>query len=347
MATSTATSPNDSHGQQDSYTIHVRGDVFHLSHSQISFDSPNYFTACFESGFAEARERTLRLDRHPALFAIVVDYLSGYPVLPLSTRAIPATMDMQTALRFLLADAQFYELQGLCDLLTLPSPPMDLSWAGFASKFVHLRDVLNDTLPEGVVKTPDGSVVAAESELPVFVYARNMVIKFVTTNKLEKPHLDDCREYEASYFLEVSCPSATAAACVHTPSVASSNAPSDDSALLRTSSVHVKGSMTVDGHTYDLSSVEFRCTRTRDTLYWLRPPLRDGPHVWTSPFIDDAHFEWEHRAWTFWAEEIITCFSAGLNPGSASSQATPATLISAKMRTLPRILAELTSQSAT
>ncbi len=161
----------------DCYTINVRGEVFFLNNSQISYDSPNYFTACFGSEFSEARSRTLLLNRHPAVFTIIVDYLSGYPVLPLSPRAISATMDMETALRYLLVDAQFYNLQGLCDLLTMPPPTVDLSWAGFANDFVNLRDVLDDTLPEGIVKRDDGSVMSEDSDLPVFVYAQDVVMK--------------------------------------------------------------------------------------------------------------------------------------------------------------------------
>ncbi|TFK85590.1 hypothetical protein K466DRAFT_494449 [Polyporus arcularius HHB13444] len=174
--------------KKDYYTVCMRGEVFHLSDSQISFDSPNYFTTCFQSGFSEARSRILRLDRYPVLFAIIVDYLSGYPILPLSTRAIPTTMDMRTALRFLLADAQFYELQGLCNFLTLPTPAIDLSWAGFAGEFVNLRDVLNDTLPEGVVKNEDGSVVRAGSNLLVFAHARNMVLRLVVLHQTRRSH---------------------------------------------------------------------------------------------------------------------------------------------------------------
>ncbi|TFK85588.1 hypothetical protein K466DRAFT_494465 [Polyporus arcularius HHB13444] len=172
MSTSPKAAGNDGiNNANDCYTINVRGEVFFLNNSQISYDSPNYFTACFGSEFSEARSRTLLLNRHPAVFTIIVDYLSGYPVLPLSPRAISATIDMETALRYLLVDAQFY------DLLTMPPPTVDLSWAGLANDFVNLRDVLDDTLPDGIVKREDGSVVSQESELPVFVYAQDVVMK--------------------------------------------------------------------------------------------------------------------------------------------------------------------------
>ncbi|GAA5940510.1 hypothetical protein JCM10213_001127 [Rhodosporidiobolus nylandii] len=60
------------------YTVYARGTPFDLTFSQISTDSPNYFTAAFlDSDFSEASSRVLRTDRNPQLFALIVEHLSG------------------------------------------------------------------------------------------------------------------------------------------------------------------------------------------------------------------------------------------------------------------------------
>ena len=94
-------------------TIHMRGEVFLLTIDQIVFDSPNYFTSCFLGDFAESETRNLQLSRDPDLFKIVLDYLSGYQVLPLDDSVIPRRMNRESALRNLRADAEFYSLDGL------------------------------------------------------------------------------------------------------------------------------------------------------------------------------------------------------------------------------------------
>ncbi|EJF60270.1 hypothetical protein DICSQDRAFT_137599 [Dichomitus squalens LYAD-421 SS1] len=172
---SPAPSASPSSPDNDVYTVVVRGETFELYHDQITFDSPNYFTTCFLSGFAEAKDRTLRLSRHPTLFAIIVEYLSGYPILPLSSQAVPPKMDLANAHRCLLSDAQYYGLQRLCALLTKPTLDMDLGWIGYANEVVDLRDVIRGKLPVGIVRREDGSVVSAHNGLPVIAYARDVV----------------------------------------------------------------------------------------------------------------------------------------------------------------------------
>ncbi|KAG8790791.1 hypothetical protein FRC12_011016 [Ceratobasidium sp. 428] len=99
----------------DKYTVEMRGEKFLLTRDQVEFDSPNYFTSCFLGEFTEAQTRTLTLSRDPELFKIILDYLSGYDVLPLHELMIPKRMNSNAALRNLLADAQFYQLDGLVD----------------------------------------------------------------------------------------------------------------------------------------------------------------------------------------------------------------------------------------
>ncbi|KAG8741378.1 hypothetical protein FRC10_002943 [Ceratobasidium sp. 414] len=97
------------------YTVITRGEIFTLTRDQVEFDSPNYFTSCFLGESAESQTRTLTLSRDPNLFMIVLDYLSGYEVLPLHDSALPKRMGPDVARRNLLADARFYRLDRLAD----------------------------------------------------------------------------------------------------------------------------------------------------------------------------------------------------------------------------------------
>lgn len=102
----------------DTFTVIVRGVEFSLTRSQVEFDSPNYFTACFLGNFQEAETHTLKISRDPVLFGVVFDYLCGYTVLPLKETIIPSRMSLETALVNLRVDAEFYQLDGLlkaCD----------------------------------------------------------------------------------------------------------------------------------------------------------------------------------------------------------------------------------------
>ncbi|KAG8700805.1 hypothetical protein FRC08_004438 [Ceratobasidium sp. 394] len=98
----------------DLYTITLRGTSFHLDRSQLEFDSPNYFTACFLGSFSESNGREIRLSRDPSLFSLIVNYLSGYTIFPL--REVDG-MAPEGVLENLLADALFYGLEDLVDIL--------------------------------------------------------------------------------------------------------------------------------------------------------------------------------------------------------------------------------------
>ena len=174
--------PSASQGSTDDvYTVIVRRETFQLDHAQVHFDAPNFFSNCFSSGFAEATTRVLKLHRSPITFAIIVDYLSGYPIMPLAedAPALPRHMDAAALHRYLLEDARFYELQGLYDLLTTSRPSTDLRWTGYANEMVSLWDVARGELPEGVVRQADGSVVSTEEGLPMLAYARDVIIRYV------------------------------------------------------------------------------------------------------------------------------------------------------------------------
>ncbi|KAG8706707.1 hypothetical protein FRC09_002257 [Ceratobasidium sp. 395] len=98
----------------DLYTITLRDTSFRLDRSQLEFDSPNYFTACFLGSFSESKGREIRLPRDPALFSLIVNYLSGYTIFPLQE---VNGMAPETVLENLLADALFYGLEDLADML--------------------------------------------------------------------------------------------------------------------------------------------------------------------------------------------------------------------------------------
>ncbi|CAE7213418.1 unnamed protein product [Rhizoctonia solani] len=117
--------------QNQEYTVIVRGHEFLLDQSQIEFDSPNFFTACFLGDFNEAQSRTLRLSRDPELFQIILNYLCGYTVLPLRDDFAPAFMTHETVLTNLRADALFYQLDGLvqqCNAMI--KQPVPGGWRG-------------------------------------------------------------------------------------------------------------------------------------------------------------------------------------------------------------------------
>lgn len=106
------------------YTIIVKDKTFLLTKEQIQFDSPNYFTTYFLGEFKEGNEgkQTLSFQRHPVLFELIVDYLTGYDIFPLpgadsstSQSTLIPTMSPLALLNNLKKDALFYGLDGLCE----------------------------------------------------------------------------------------------------------------------------------------------------------------------------------------------------------------------------------------
>lgn len=167
------------------YTVVVRDEEFTLSRSQLEFDSPNYFTAIFFGDFAEGDSKltTIHVDRNPTLFAIIVEYLSGYPLsLPIAPKALPRTMDSRTAMLALADDAAFYGLDKLHSLITSPNKPnIDFSWTGFSGHVVSFDDVLRGSLPDSVSYTTSGlcSFDDGGSVKPVIIFAKNMALRCV------------------------------------------------------------------------------------------------------------------------------------------------------------------------
>jgi hypothetical protein len=122
--------------------VNARGRQFHLSVTQIKYDAPNAFTHYLDkAGDAPA---PLNIDRDPELFALIVQYLSGYDILPLSATALPRTLSMEAAKRALVRDAELLQLSGLrATLLAAFAPPVPfLRWAGLSTRVANLSDIL-------------------------------------------------------------------------------------------------------------------------------------------------------------------------------------------------------------
>ncbi|KZV79769.1 hypothetical protein EXIGLDRAFT_846226 [Exidia glandulosa HHB12029] len=152
----------------DRYTIILRGKSFVLYRDQIDVDSPNYFTELFLGDAREAQTQSVELSRSPELFRFIVDYMSGYAVLPLNQAMLPPTMTPDLARANLLRDAEIYKLRGLVKLLraadvqaeTPAVPRMSLSTICdafvLAEPVVDFMDVLNNKLPSGVAFSDKG-----------------------------------------------------------------------------------------------------------------------------------------------------------------------------------------------
>lgn len=173
----------------DWYTVIVSGTDFQLSAAQIAFDAPNLFTRAFHGDFAEARTRTLALDRHPALFALIADYLRGYAVLPLAPGAVPHTMTPETALANLARDAEYFGLAHLYAQLTAPAalPRHFPAHAQLAPTVGSLDRVLGGTLPAGGAWDAQKGLVD-EHGLPILLHATDMVIRSAPTPIASYPH---------------------------------------------------------------------------------------------------------------------------------------------------------------
>ncbi|KAI5119283.1 hypothetical protein M0805_008062 [Coniferiporia weirii] len=185
------------------YTVVVRDEEFSLCRSQIDYDSPNFFTSYFFSGFKESGSTCMHVDRNPDLFALIVEYMSGYEILPLAAKALPRTMDTRTALRNLAEDAAFFGLTRLYALLTAPrQPAIDFAWTGFSARVVRFEDVLQGNLPESVSYTTSGLCsFDCGAVKPVIIFARNIALKLVGNRDLDRTGRPDPNDVTASYRL--------------------------------------------------------------------------------------------------------------------------------------------------
>jgi hypothetical protein len=167
----------------DVFRVIVRGQLFELSRAQITYDAPNLFTSAFLGDFSEAASHTLRLDRDPDLFAIIVDHLSGYEVLPLEQSAVPRTMGVEKAMRNLRLDAEYLGLEGLISRITTPRlPPHFTITAGLSAHTVEFSDILGPKLPDGLVWSSTGALQDI-CNASVLVHAKNVGITFLRAHQ--------------------------------------------------------------------------------------------------------------------------------------------------------------------
>lgn len=101
------------------FTVKLRGVPMQISRSQIQADSPggNFFAASLLGDFSEASDRTLTLDRHPAIFRLILDHLSGYRIFPLDKLILKShhgdALSVERALRYIQDDAEYFGLSRL------------------------------------------------------------------------------------------------------------------------------------------------------------------------------------------------------------------------------------------
>ncbi|KAF8601050.1 hypothetical protein BDV93DRAFT_546022 [Ceratobasidium sp. AG-I] len=150
------------------FKVIVRDTTFKLSQSQIEFDSPNFFTACFLGDFQESQTRTLEISRDPDLFRIVLNYLCGYTILPLSEAAIPMTMTLGTALINLRVDAEYYQLNGLIQACTTAMMSIVVNRSSVSDKYRVLagRTRIRPHVPgaSNLSRFPDFHLLNSEKE---------------------------------------------------------------------------------------------------------------------------------------------------------------------------------------
>ncbi|QRV95514.1 regulator of telomere elongation helicase 1 [Ceratobasidium sp. AG-Ba] len=101
----------------EEYIVVVQGSTFCLSRSQIEYDSPNLFTDYFLGTIPQQPQTQLRLSRNSALFMLIVEHLCGYEILPLHENALPTRMTPDNAVKNLRADAAFFRLEKLKNII--------------------------------------------------------------------------------------------------------------------------------------------------------------------------------------------------------------------------------------
>jgi hypothetical protein len=166
------------------FTAILRGETFMLSQEQLEFDSPNFFTNLFLGSFAEAESRRVELARNPDIFRIIIDYMSGYPIVPLSDVSVPR-MTAIVANQCLLVDAEFYGLRSLVTLVQAELPNAShfmanhMSIIGVSPISIEMDDLTTGNLPFAVVADTQEGLYEQVSgaRKPVVVIARNIQLR--------------------------------------------------------------------------------------------------------------------------------------------------------------------------
>jgi hypothetical protein len=171
------------------YQVYVQGKAFTLYEEQIRYDAPNAITEHFDQPHPWDPKQSappMQLARDPILFGIIVQYLSGYEVLPLSENGLPPGMTIETAMKNLIKDADALRLRNLVKLLKKPTfpPHVELaSWAGLNSTLVSLEDLVDEEFEptEGDLYWHSrNDILSGANGLPVLVFAKNIPIQYVS-----------------------------------------------------------------------------------------------------------------------------------------------------------------------
>ncbi|KZV86365.1 hypothetical protein EXIGLDRAFT_802353 [Exidia glandulosa HHB12029] len=165
----------------DRYTVVIRGETFTLYRDQIEFDAPNYFTALFHGDFRESRTQRVELSRSPDLFRVIVEYMSGYTVLPLAPMMVPSTMTPETALANLLNDAEYYQLSGLVRLIRPPPPPEAYRGYNLAPRpTLKFEEITSAAELDVIFDSTDGVGTSVDGHWqPALISLENVKMKFV------------------------------------------------------------------------------------------------------------------------------------------------------------------------
>lgn len=111
-------SPTPTSDIKKMYKIIVSGVTFTLSEASIRSDSPdtNLLAMSLLGDFAEAKERTLVLDRNPTSFRFVRDHLAGYSVFPFDNQDHEG-MSAVKLMQYLREDCEYYGFQRLKEII--------------------------------------------------------------------------------------------------------------------------------------------------------------------------------------------------------------------------------------
>jgi hypothetical protein len=162
------------------FTVLVGEVEFRLSLAQIQYDSPNAFTQHFRSSIEDpgiaTNQPPLELDMDPELFAIILQYLRGYDVLPLAPTAVPRILSLNAAKKGLLRDANVLGLSGLRSILqeSIKSTTKFLNWWGLGSEVTDLVDFLEFKTPVGSRRTDTQFVDRAGRSILIHTHETGM-----------------------------------------------------------------------------------------------------------------------------------------------------------------------------
>jgi hypothetical protein len=160
-------------------TVLIRGKEFHLSYAQIQFDAPNVFSDFVQDVQAgtDNSNGTLHLDINLDIFALIMEYMSGYTILPVPHPAIPRFMTHKTFMAGLMKDAGELRLSGLQSLLRNSIVPAKafLEQCGFSQTKLTLFDVLEGRTPAG--STNDRLGLRDRAGRLILIHLRNITMK--------------------------------------------------------------------------------------------------------------------------------------------------------------------------